>query len=148
MGNIGVRNAAVTAALLGYMCVGPALADPTGLWLDKDGDTLRIQPCGVALCGTIANLKVRLDPETGRPRVDKKNVDARRRNRPLVGIQSLIAMRPTGPGKWSGTLYNPEDGHTYSGNLIELGQGKIRIEGCVLGMCGGESLSRVGSASL
>jgi uncharacterized protein (DUF2147 family) len=145
---IGARTVVAALTLVGCLGIGSAIADPTGIWLDKDGDTLRIQPCGAALCGTIVDLKVRLDPETGRPRADKKNADAGRRNQPLVGVQSLISMRPAGPEKWSGKLYNPDDGKTYMGNLIELGQGKIRVEGCVLGLCGGESLSRVGSASL
>ena len=145
---VDVGKAAVALALLGCVGIGPALADPTGIWLDKDGDTLRIQHCGPALCGTIVNLRVRVDPATGQPRTDKKNADMSRRNRPLVGVQSLIAMRPSGPGKWSGQLYNVDDGRTYTGNLIELGPGKIRVEGCVLGMCGGESLSRIAAASL
>ena len=123
------------------------MADPTGIWLDRDGDSLRIQRCGPALCGTIAGLRVRLDPETGRPRTDKKNADISLRNRPLVGVQTLLSMRPSGPGKWSGQLYNLDDGRTYTGNLIELGPGKIRVEGCVLGMCGGESLSRTAAVS-
>jgi uncharacterized protein (DUF2147 family) len=145
---IGIRTVVAALTLVGCLGAGPAIADPTGFWLDKDGDTLRIQPCGAALCGTIVNLKVALDPKTGRARTDEKNADAGRRNQLLVGVRSLISMRPAGPGKWSGTLYNPDDGRTYAGHLIELGQGKIRVEGCVLGMCGGESLNRVGSASL
>ena len=145
---VDVGKATVALALLGCMSIGPALADPTGIWLDKDGDTLRIRRCGPALCGTIVGLRVGLDPETSRSRTDKKNADRSLRNRPLVGVQSLISMQPNGPGKWSGQLYNVDDGRTYTGNLIELGPGKIRIEGCVLGMCGGESLNRIASASL
>ena len=145
---VDVVMATFALGLLSCTGIGSALADPTGIWLDKDGDTLRIQHCGPALCGTIVNLRVRVDPATGRPRTDTKNPDMGRRNRPLVGIQSLIAMRPSGPGKWSGQLYNVDDGRTYTGNLIELGPGKIRVEGCVLGMCGGESLSRIAAASL
>jgi uncharacterized protein (DUF2147 family) len=148
MGIVEVGRTTVALAIFGCIGVGSALADPTGIWLDKDGDTLRIQHCGPALCGTIVNLRVRLDPQTGQPRTDKKNVDVSRRDRPLVGVQGLISMRPSGPGKWSGQLYNVEDGRTYAGNLIELGSGKIRIEGCVLGLCGGESLSRIAAASL
>jgi len=52
-------------------------------------------------------------------------------------------MRPSGPRKWSGRLYNADNGKTYSGNLIELGPQTIRVEGCVLGICGSESLTRV-----
>ena len=98
-----------------------------------------------ASSGAIASVRPRLDTDTGSPRTDKKNADPGKRARPLVGVQVLIAMRPNGPGKWSGRLYNADDGKFYSGNLIELGPGAIRIEGCWLGMCGGENLRRVGT---
>jgi uncharacterized protein (DUF2147 family) len=74
---------------------------------------------------------------------DKNNVDPSKRNRPLVGVQTLISMQPNGPGKLSGRLYNDDDGKIYSGNLIELGQSSIRIEGCALGVCGGDTLTRL-----
>jgi len=60
-----------------------------------------------------------------------------------VGVQVLIGMFPNGPGKWSGRLYNPDDGQTYAGHIIEQGPSNIRIEGCALGICGGENLARV-----
>jgi uncharacterized protein (DUF2147 family) len=140
-----LRSLAGAVVALGCTGVEPARADPTGIWLDKDGGTVRIRPCGGALCGTIASVKPRLDPATGRPWTDKKNADPSKRARPLVGVQVLIAMQPSGPRKWSGRLYNADDGKVYSGNLIELAPGAIRVEGCWLGMCGGENLRRVGA---
>jgi uncharacterized protein (DUF2147 family) len=137
----------LAGAVLALVCAGvePAFADPKGVWLDKDGGTVRIRACGGALCGTIASVKPRLDPETSRPWTDKKNADPRLRARPLVGVQVLIAMQPNGPRKWSGRLYNPRDGKSYSGNLLEAGPAAIRVEGCWLGVCGGENLRRVGT---
>jgi uncharacterized protein (DUF2147 family) len=139
-----LRSVACAVVMLGFAGIEPTRAEPTGIWLDKDGGTVRIRPCGDALCGTIASVRPRLDPATGRPWTDKKNADPGKRARPLVGVQVLIAMRPSGPGKWSGRLYNADDGKTYSGNLVELGPGSIRVEGCWLGMCGGENLRRAG----
>ena len=141
-------NAGFVKALL---CVGvllvslPAAADPVGLWRDKDGATIRVQHCGSALCGTIVSMSPPNDPETGQPWTDKHNHDPGKRLRPLVGLQVFIAMRPAGPGKWSGQLYNTDDGMTLSGNLIDAGPAVLRVEGCVGGsLCGGENLSRVG----
>ena len=123
----------------------PAAADPIGLWRDKDGTTIRVQPCGPALCGTIVSMASANDPETGQPWTDKHNHDPARRLRPLVGLQVFIAMRPAGAGRWSGQLYNTDDGMTLSGNLIDSGPTVLRVEGCVGGsLCGGENLSRVG----
>ena len=55
----------------------------------------------------------------------------------------LISMRPNGPGKWSGQLYDTDRGQTFDGNLVELDRATVRIEGCALGICGGENMSRV-----
>jgi uncharacterized protein (DUF2147 family) len=134
---------AVTVAGLAFASAGAATADPTGVWQAKDGGTVRVHSCGQALCGTILTVAPRQDPATGRPWTDKNNADTSKRNRPLIGVQFLTSMRPKGPGIWSGNLYNSDDGNTYSGNVIELGPDTLRIEGCMMGMCGGEKLSRL-----
>jgi uncharacterized protein (DUF2147 family) len=134
---------ALAALALASVWAAPALADPTGLWLDKDGWTIRIKPCGPDLCAVIAGIRPPLDPSTGRPWTDKNNADASKRNRPLIGVEVLAGMRPNGAQKWSGQLYDADRGQTFSGNLIEIGQDTIRIEGCLLVLCGGEELHRV-----
>jgi uncharacterized protein (DUF2147 family) len=120
-----------------------AHADPKGLWIGGDGGRMRVAACGPALCATLVSLVPAKDPETGRPWTDKFNPDPSKRNRPLVGTRVLIGMQPNGPGKWSGTLYHSEQGKTYAGNLIELGPKNIRVEGCAIGICGGETMTRL-----
>jgi uncharacterized protein (DUF2147 family) len=122
---------------------GSGFASPVGLWLAKDGAKIRITSCGQNLCGFIAQSSPIIDPETGRPLTDKNNIDPAKRNRPMVGVQTLISMRHVGPAKWTGQLYNDDDGKTYDGNLIEQGPSSIRIEGCWLGLCGGDDLTRI-----
>jgi len=136
----GARIALAALALAG---TEPALADPTGVWREKDGGTIRIYRCGGAFCGRIVTVQPRLDPASGTPRTDKNNEDASKRSRPLVGIAVLTDMRPNGAGKWSGRLYDSDRGRTFSGNLTEIGPQTIRIEGCALGLFGGEELSLV-----
>jgi len=138
-----LRQCALAAATLALAGTGPAHADPTGLWRGSDGGTTRIAACGAALCGYLATVVPPIDPETSRPWTDKHNANARKRSRPLVGTPVLIRMQPSGAGRWSGQLYYYVDGNTYSGHLIEQGPGNIRIEGCVLGMCGGEDMTRI-----
>jgi len=120
-----------------------AHADPSGIWLDKDGGTIRIRPCGGGLCAAIASVRPPLDPATGKPWADKNNADVSKRDRPLVGTPVLLSMMPNGQGRWSGELYDPERGRIFSGHLVEISATTIRIEGCVLGICGGENLTRV-----
>jgi uncharacterized protein (DUF2147 family) len=116
-------------------------ASPVGLWLATDGTKIRVSPCGRNLCGFI--VQVNFDTATGRPSTDKNNADPAKRNRPLVGAEVLISMHHEDPARWSGQLYNVKDGQSYSGNLIETGPSSIRIEGCWLGICGGENLTRI-----
>src|SRR5205807_10118996 len=50
------------------------------------------------------------DLATGQPWTDKKNPDPSKRSRPLIGVMVFISMKPSGPGKWSGTLYDTSRG--------------------------------------
>lgn len=124
----------IAALVILPLAATAASASPIGLWRAKDGAEIRIANCGPALCGHVA--KARIDAATGKPAVDH-------RGRPLTGQQILIGMRADGPGKWSGQLYNEDDGNVYPGHLIELGPAQIRVEGCALGICGGGELTRV-----
>jgi uncharacterized protein (DUF2147 family) len=123
--------------------VGPASADPKGLWLAQDGAYVRVASCGAALCATIAKPKSPVDPETGRPWTDKNNPDPAQRGRSLVGVPVLYNLVPEGPGRWSGRLYNVDNGNGYAGRLLELGPATIRVEGCAIGICGGQNMSRI-----
>jgi uncharacterized protein (DUF2147 family) len=130
-----LRTAALAAALLG-MSSGLALAaDPAGTWHTEEGKaTVRIASCGGALCGTIIALKEANDPETGRPKADKNNADSSLRSRPMIGVQIVLGMKPSGTAnKWSGQVYNAEDGKTYSGSLTLQDANTIKLEGCILG---------------
>ena len=51
---------------------------------------------------------------------------------------------PNGANKWSGQVYNAEDGKTYSGNIIEQGPNGLKLEGCALGglVCKGQTWTR------
>jgi uncharacterized protein (DUF2147 family) len=134
-----------TLALL-LLGAGAVRADPKGLWLAQDGAQVRIAKCGQgreALCATVAAAKSPVDPETGQPWTDKHNPDPNQRGRQLVGVYVLYNMITDQPGRWSGTLYNTDDGHTYPGHLLELNQSTVRIEGCAIGICGGRNLTRI-----
>jgi len=138
-----LRVAAIALAVLGL--AGPACADPIGTWLTENGRSrVKVADCGGALCGTIVWLKEPNDPETGKPKTDKNNADAGKRSRPLIGVPIVISMRPNGSNKWSGQVYNAEDGKTYSGNLTEQGPNAVRLEGCALGglVCKGQNWTR------
>ncbi len=141
------RYVATTAALLCLAVAQPAFAgDPTGTWLTEGGKArVRIASCGGGLCGTIAWLKEPND-EHGKPKTDQRNIDTSKRSRPIIGVPIVLGMKPSGtPDKWSGQVYNAEDGKTYSGNLMLTGAATLTLEGCVMGglACKGQTWTRV-----
>ena len=125
----------------------PALAaDPHGTWLTEPGTSrVRIADCGGALCGTIVWLKEPNDPATQKPRLDKSNADAAKRSRPLMGVAIVIGMKPASAEKWSGQVYNAEDGKTYTGFITMQGASSLKLEGCALGglVCKAQTWTRV-----
>jgi uncharacterized protein (DUF2147 family) len=127
-------TAAVLLAL-GGATIAPALAaDPTGTWFTEDRDSqVKIANCGGALCGNLVWLKEPNDPATNRPKTDKNNADASKQNRPLIGVQIVLAMKPsTTPNKWEGSVYNASDGKTYTGSFAMTGDNTAELKGCVL----------------
>jgi uncharacterized protein (DUF2147 family) len=140
------RCSASILALSALVCLsvsGPAQADPRGLWLAQDGARVQIGPCGARLCAIIATPKSRVDPETGQPWTDKNNPNPALRGRPLIGVVVLSGLTPEAPGKWSGQLYNVDNGQTYDGHLTEVDRGTVRVEGCAIGVCGGQDMRRL-----
>ena len=133
-------------AVLALTGPGSALAaEPNGTWATEGGKSrVRIADCGGALCGTIVGLKEPNDPETGKPKTDKNNSDAAKRSRPLIGVQIVLGMKPAGADKWTGQVYNAEDGKTYSGNLTYSGGNSLQLQGCALGglVCKGQTWTR------
>jgi uncharacterized protein (DUF2147 family) len=118
---------------------------PLGLWVTENGRSrIRISECGNAICGAIEWMREPTDPDTGRPKLDKNNADAARRNQPLIGTSIIVSMKLNGMDGWSGQVYNAEDGKTYSGSITMLGTNTLRLEGCALGglICKGQNWTR------
>jgi uncharacterized protein (DUF2147 family) len=134
------------AAFVTTNLVGTAsAADAIGTWYtgDKEGQ-VRIVNCGGALCGTLIWLKEPNDPATGRPKTDKNNADASKQSRPLLGVPIVLGMKPSGPGQWTGDVYNASDGKTYSGSFTLTGPSSADLKGCVLSVfCKSQTWTRV-----
>ncbi|GAB1716277.1 MAG: hypothetical protein NTAFB05_13190 [Nitrobacter sp.] len=95
---------------------------PLGVWLtEKKEGHVRIEECGTNLCG------YSVDSRTGR---NKEKV--------------LINMKPAGT-KWSGKIYDPKSGSTYSSTIAMKGNDRLRVRGCAFGgmFCGGQTWSRL-----
>src|SRR5262249_34697928 len=127
---------AVRPAGLGPPVPGPALAaGPLGTWRTGDKKAkVRSANGGGPICGLRAGVHEPLDPETKKPKLDKRNADASKQSRPLIGIPIVLNMKPgNAPQTWEGDVYNAEDGKTYSGSFALTGANTAQLKGCVLG---------------
>jgi uncharacterized protein (DUF2147 family) len=111
-------------------------ADPTGVWLTADQSArIRVEKCPDGYWGSIDWEKV--------PGTDSKNPDPAKRGRPLLGTPILMAMKPSEPGKWDGKVYNPKEGSTWTVSIILEDPNRLKLQGCMLIFCGGETWTRV-----
>jgi uncharacterized protein (DUF2147 family) len=144
------RLTLIAASLAAVLLAAPAAraqgaAEPVGIWQTQAGDArVKVSKCGGGICGVIVSLREPIDPATGKPQVDNKNPNPSLARRPIVGLPLFSGMRPAGPGKWSGQIYNADDGGTYASSIALAGADALRVEGCVGALCGGETWTRVG----
>lgn len=118
-------------------------ADPSGTWLTQAGDArIRVRECGGGICGSVAWLREPIDPATGQPQRDSRNPNPAVAQRPIVGLVLFSNMRPSGTARWSGTIYNADDGQTYASNIAMTGPNTLRVEGCIGALCGAEIWTR------
>ena len=111
-----------------------AAAEPTpvGVWLHSNGRIqMEIYPCGEDLCGKLVWFKYP-NNDDGTPRTDVNNPDPTLRAPPLMGLQVLHGLRRTDDGWEDGTVYNPDDGETYSTEMTILPDGTLRTRGYIL----------------
>jgi uncharacterized protein (DUF2147 family) len=141
----------LTVSLWGFGQVSAETThDPAGIWLTQAGDAkIRVNHCGSGLCGTIVWLKVPLDPRTGKPQIDDKNANPSLANRPIIGINIFSKMKSVANNKWSGTIYNADDGKSYSSDVIVAAPRKLDVRGCLMAiLCGGETWTKVGEVTV
>jgi uncharacterized protein (DUF2147 family) len=134
----------ILAALLAAAAAkAQAGGDVRGIWLTQAGDAkVRVSKCGGGICGAVIWLKDPIDPATGKPQIDDKNPNPALAKRPMIGLPLFMGMRASGPNKWSGPIYNADDGNSYASNISVSGPDTLRVEGCVGALCGGETWSR------
>jgi uncharacterized protein (DUF2147 family) len=113
------------------LTASPALAaelSPIGDWLVKDGyANIRIDNCGGKMWGIIAW-------EKSPGGVDSENPDPAKKTRPVLGMPILIGMAPNPkePGKWSGEIYNSQNGKMYTASISLADENTLDLEGCLV----------------
>ena len=144
-GRFGFIFSILAALLAAPAAMAQSAGEPTGIWMTQAGDArVKVSKCGGGICGVIVGLREPTDPATGKPAVDDKNPNPALKKRPMIGLPLFSGMQPTGPSKWSGTIYNADDGSSYASNVSVAGPDTLKVEGCVGALCGGETWTRAG----
>ncbi|AWI90110.1 DUF2147 domain-containing protein [Methylorubrum aminovorans] len=151
------RAAALAAGLAGLAALSavPASAaaparDPSGTWLTQDGKArIRVEKCGPQeknLCGYAVWLKTPLNDE-GKPRVDFRNPDPKKRTRASLGHQLILGLKLNDEAHYEGKIYNAEDGKFYDVTIWSDEPEELTVKGCLIAfLCQSQSWKRVSDA--
>jgi uncharacterized protein (DUF2147 family) len=100
-----------------------------GTWKNEKA-TFQIYDQGGKLFGKILTL---VEPNRdGKPKTDWKNPDTSKQATPLIGLVFLKNFSAASAGRWeNGTIYDPENGKTYSSFMQMTGNDKIEVRGFI-----------------
>jgi len=108
-----------------------------GIWLTDNGKSqIEVTKTpGGQFVGRIVWLNEPLD-ENGKPKLDKENPDAKLKTQPILGMQLLKGFKyDAGKKEWSGgTIYDPDNGKTYTAFMRLDGNNTLVLRGYVMGM--------------
>lgn len=94
-----------------------------GVWKTHQGELIRFINCGKRLCGKLIRTRSKLKKDTNNP-------NPKLRKRAIKGLTIIRSHKKTGPKKWSGTVYNIQDGKTYRGALHLTSTRSAKLTGC------------------
>lgn len=107
-----------------------------GIWANPKA-TLQVRTfsCGTNLCGTIIGA-------TAEALADARDAGVTK----LVGTELLQDYAQTSPRHWSGRVYVPDMGRTFSSRITQDSPGTLKIAGCLVGgwFCKSQVWHRVG----
>ena len=101
-----------------------------GTWFneEKDGRVQFYEQNG-KLYGKIVWINTPL--ENGKQKVDKNNPDPKLRTKPLVGLVVLKDFKKDGENWTDGTVYDSQNGKTYSSSIKWAGSKQLNIRGYI-----------------
>ncbi|WP_224823292.1 DUF2147 domain-containing protein [Cognatishimia sp. MH4019] len=124
----------ITLIAAACLLAGAASADPVaGTWKTQPGDDgayghVTVAPCGSAICGTIAKAF---------------NASGQEIASDNIGKRMIWDMKAKGGGSYSGgRIWAPDRDKTYNSKM-NLSGNSLKVEGCVLGICRGQTWTRV-----
>src|ERR1043166_5063036 len=117
-----------TAAFFVLLSGGAFAAEPSviGDWMVKEGyGHVRIDNCNGKMWGIVSWEKA--------PGFDNENPDPAKKGRPLLGTPVLFDMAPAKePGRWTGEVYNSQNGKMYQATISLADENTLDLEGCLV----------------
>ena len=103
-----------------------------GVWQTGSGKgRVQITKYGDKYGGKIVWLR---DPNdtNGKPKTDNKNPDPAKRTNTTLGLNNLLGFKYAGKGKYEGgSIYDPENGKTYSCTMTLDGDNILNVRGYI-----------------
>lgn len=104
-----------------------------GVWKTGDGNAMvRIYKNGEKYQGKIVWLKEPIDPETGKPKLDKNHPEESARKRPVLGLINIWGFTQVEKNLWEeGNIYDPKNGNTYSCSMKLINPNTLEVRGYI-----------------
>lgn len=125
------------AAMLASIPAGATPSSPAGLWMSPHKSVVvETGACGDKLCGRIVWAN-------GEAQGDARDAGVEH----LVGTVLLQDYRPTGDGRWKGTVFVPDMAHSFASEIDTVSPEVLRVKGCILGglLCKSQLWTRIAS---
>jgi uncharacterized protein (DUF2147 family) len=104
-----------------------------GVWKTGEGTAMvRIYKNGDKYQGKVVWLKEPIDPETGKPKLDKNQTDEAAKKRPVLGLINIWGFVPKENNLWEdGNIYDPKNGNTYSSTMKLINANTLEVRGYI-----------------
>ena len=116
----------LACAFAGTAALAQQAEEAFGVWLNpENGSNIELYKCGGGLCAKITKI-------TDGQKTDDKNPDPAKRNQPITGLVIMENAQKNRADRWAGTLYNRENGKSYSGTVTVKTRDALELSGCVM----------------
>ena len=104
-----------------------------GVWKTGEGTAMvKIYKNGNKYQGRVVWLKEPIDPETGKPKLDKNNEDASVKSKPVLGLINIWGFEYKSESLWEGgNIYDPKNGNTYSSTMRLINGNTLEVRGFI-----------------
>ena len=136
MKNSIIHSLIVSVLLLANSAVASTSNSPddiVGVWKTGEGTAMvRIYKNGDKYQGKVVWLKEPIDPETGKPKVDKNHPDEASRKRAVLGLINIWGFLYKDNNTWDdGNIYDPKNGNTYSCTIKLTSPNSLEVRGYI-----------------